>query len=388
MNKFVIGSIVAVVMLGGAAFWMYMPQSQTSGDTRTYFTYSALELSPIRDLSSDFSVQTSQVYAWDREVFRLVSKNKYLDTAASRIYAYLLTAQRDFANLSYAMHGSYQGTLAPVSKEVLCLFFQNDCASVNLPDDENQTAFQDAYSVALAKIVVAKVKARMSEEVRSNASFTVREGAEFWSMPQPWIGFETAAWKPWALASNSEFRAPDAPFDAERELAATVGALNAATDAQKKAVVFWAGGPGTKTPPGIWLDIADELLRADQKVSLAEALEVRAAVALAAADAVIGVFDSKYTYWRLRPFMLDPSIRTIMPTPNHPSYPAGHSTISTAAATVLMHYIPEKATEIAARAEEAGISRVWGGIHFPIDDTGGDDLGRSIGEKVLMRMGE
>ncbi|MGH2374189.1 MAG: phosphatase PAP2 family protein, partial [bacterium] len=108
--------------------------------------------------------------------------------------------------------------------------------------------------------------------------------------------------------------------------------------------------------------------------------------AMTIADAVIAVFDSKYTYWVKRPFMMDRSIRTVMPTPNHPSYPAGHSTLSAAAATILSHYFPEATDTWQALAREAGLSRVWGGIHFPMDNEQGLILGDRVAREAIRQL--
>jgi hypothetical protein len=52
-------------------------------------------------------------------------------------------------------------------------------------------------------------------------------------------------------------------------------------------------------------------------------------------DVVVACWDANYTYWTIRPFQLDPELRTVVQTPNHPSYPAAHACYSVAAATLL-----------------------------------------------------
>ena len=84
--------------------------------------------------------------------------------------------------------------------------------------------------------------------------------------------------------------------------------------------------------------------------------------------------------------MRDPSIHTIMPTPNHPSYPAGHSTLSATAATLLSFYFPENKKKWEELASVASDSRVWGGIHFPIDVKQGLILGHKVGEAVIAKV--
>jgi hypothetical protein len=83
---------------------------------------------------------------------------------------------------------------------------------------------------------------------------------------------------------------------------------------------------------------------------------------IAAIDAGIACWDGKYTYWAIRPFQLDPEVKTLFPTPNHPSYPAAHACLSTAEAAILGYLFPRDAEALAALAEEARESRVWAGI--------------------------
>ena len=65
------------------------------------------------------------------------------------------------------------------------------------------------------------------------------------------------------------------------------------------------------------------------------------------------------------------------------SYPSAHSCISTAAATVLGHLFPTDAERVQRIAEEAGESRIWGGIHFRSDVIAGTALGQAVGEAVI-----
>jgi hypothetical protein len=52
-------------------------------------------------------------------------------------------------------------------------------------------------------------------------------------------------------------------------------------------------------------------------------------------DAGIACWEAKYTYWAIRPFQLDPELKAVVPTPNHPSYPAAHACASIAVTRVL-----------------------------------------------------
>ena len=94
-------------------------------------------------------------------------------------------------------------------------------------------------------------------------------------------------------------------------------------------------------------------------------------------DATIGCWEAKYFFLMLRPTMADPTITTVYPLPNHPSYPSGHSCVSSSAATVLSAYFPAHAQTLDAEVIEAGLSRIYGGIHYRFDIVAGKTLGSS-----------
>jgi len=75
----------------------------------------------------------------------------------------------------------------------------------------------------------------------------------------------------------------------------------------------------------------------------------------------------------------------LIAVPNHPSYPSVHSTISSTVAVVLTELFPDNQEKWNELAEEAGMSRIWGGIHYPADHKKGMDLGEKIGQAILKR---
>jgi membrane-associated phospholipid phosphatase len=113
-----------------------------------------------------------------------------------------------------------------------------------------------------------------------------------------------------------------------------------------------------------------------------------AALNTAQADAFIACWDAKFAYWSLRPVtairqLVDPSWTSYITTPPFPSYVSGHSTTSAAAATVLSAVFPGNADELAAMAEEAAASRLYGGIHFRSDNEVGLEMGRRVGATAV-----
>ena len=153
-----------------------------------------------------------------------------------------------------------------------------------------------------------------------------------------------------------------------------------AGEKEKEKVLFWATMEGESD----WKTFAEKYM-ATSKVSLETRLAVREKLAIAISDALLTVFDSKYALLVKRPNKLDLKLKTKIPTPDHPSYPSAHSTISAAAATILCYYFPENRKKWWDLAHEAGMSRLWGGIHYPIDNETGLAQGEEVGKAVLFR---
>jgi membrane-associated phospholipid phosphatase len=121
----------------------------------------------------------------------------------------------------------------------------------------------------------------------------------------------------------------------------------------------------------------------ESSMRLEQILLLRSVLAMTLADTEIAAMDSKYTYWVKRPFMRDNTMLTFMPTPNHPSYPSEHAAIAGAGAAFLETFFPQQRERWVALSREAANSRIWSGIHFPMDAEQGLALGRAIAEKVL-----
>ena len=69
--------------------------------------------------------------------------------------------------------------------------------------------------------------------------------------------------------------------------------------------------------------------------------------------------------------------------PNFPAYVSGHSDFSGSAAEVLSYLFPDGAAYFNGQAQEAGMSRVYGGIHYPSDITAGLAQGKRVGDYTV-----
>ena len=136
-----------------------------------------------------------------------------------------------------------------------------------------------------------------------------------------------------------------------------------------------------KVPPngpftaGEWNRTADDLIRSHHRTE-AQAARILAFANAAAFDAQIDCFTTKYTWWVARPAQLNTRITPAFATPNHPSYPSGHSCISSAFGAMLSHAFPSERDALNALVKEAGLSRVYAGIHYGFDIEAGQGVGR------------
>jgi hypothetical protein len=214
----------------------------------------------------------------------------------------------------------------------------------------------------------------------------------------PWISQELpkrppllmnfGAVRPWTITPDSlplfDPAAPPSTGSAQMraELAEVKRTVSNLSSRQLAIAQKWNDGAGTYTPPGHWNDIATEHVR-DARMSEVRAARTYALLNMAMHDASVACWRVKYKHFNPRPTQLDPSIRTAIGLPNFPSYPSGHSTFSAAAAEVLGQLFPTHATEFAAMADEAGISRMYGGIHYRSDIEGGKAHGLRIGKHAM-----
>ena len=149
------------------------------------------------------------------------------------------------------------------------------------------------------------------------------------------------------------------------------------TNAQLAIAQKWNDGAGTYSPPGHWNDVALEYVR-DAQFSEVRAARVFALLNMAMHDAAVGCWEAKFHYFNPRPSQMDPGIKTQIGLPNFPAYTSGHSTFSASAASILSYLFPSGASGFAAMRDEAGISRLYGGIHYRSDI----DAGKAHGERI------
>jgi membrane-associated phospholipid phosphatase len=206
--------------------------------------------------------------------------------------------------------------------------------------------------------------------------------------PCKWVGSNpgnaaAANWKPLLLSSPGQFRpAPPPACDSPQVQAeaTTVRTFPRSFVTNYKAY-YWQSPEGLQTWSFRYLDkwmFEDGLDRNPPRAARAYAL-----LAAVFFDAFIASQDGKFAYWYLRPHQLDPGITPLFAVPNFPSYPSNHSTFSAARAEVLAYLFPEHASAARAIGKEAGDSRIWAGIHYPMDNLAGVQLGTSVAQVFI-----
>ncbi|MPR34337.1 phosphatase PAP2 family protein [Cytophagaceae bacterium SJW1-29] len=149
------------------------------------------------------------------------------------------------------------------------------------------------------------------------------------------------------------------------------------TAERRRIANFWQDGLGTYTPPGHWNRFARDFI-VKYKMNPLRSARTFAYMNMAIMDGGISCWDAKYYYHYPRPIQMIKGFKTIAGTPNFPSYTSGHSVFSAAAAEVLAYIFPQEASLVRGWAEEAAISRVYGGIHWTFDATVGTEQGRDV----------
>ncbi len=236
--------------------------------------------------------------------------------------------------------------------------------------------------------------------------------------------------KCWSMRSGSQFRAtefydPASPefadeFDTIRRLGAADSSIRTAD--QSEIALFWEDGPWGVTPPGHFIYIAMQVLQ-QQATTFNELARSFALIGYTQCDASIAAWDTKYFFDVIRPESAirqraekfrnpDPRVKrqshwkSYIPTPPFPAYTSGHSTFGAAGAEMIALLQDTDRVSITGRspdvviwpqlegvtrhwrslsdiAEENGMSRLYGGVHWELDHTQAMAAGRGIAKQAF-----
>jgi len=302
---------------------------------------------------------------------------------------------------------SEDAVLSAVSTDIMRLLFPAAVEEITLRAAQQREAAllsgrasssDIAAGLALGRAVAAVFTARAAADGMRNAVGTRAQWDAFAAQAAargeiPWTSLDTPSRPPmlpffgqvrgWAMTPSdivAERPGPPPSTSSEQmrqELAEVRTYSDGATREQVAIAHKWSDGAGTYTPPGHWNDIAAEYVR-DARMSEVRAARAFALINMSLQDAAVGCWEAKYFYFNPRPTTLDPNATTAIGVPNFPAYTSGHSTFSGAAAAVLGYLFPAGASQFNQMADEAGISRLYGSIHYRSDIDIGKDHGRRI----------
>lgn len=283
---------------------------------------------------------------------------------------------------------------------------------------------------ALGRAVADAVLARRRDDGATlSVHYTPSEAPGAWRRTTRNRPPELPQWprvRPFVLDRADALRPPGPPPLDSPEYAAALddvlrlgGAQSASRTAEQTLIArFWADFTHTSTPPGHWNEIARDAVRRSGGEHRPHAVaRLFMLLNAALADAGIAAFDAKFHFNFWRPVtaaaradedgnpatMANAGWTPLLATPSHPEYVSGHSTFSGAAAEILAAWfhtdaVAFEATSIdvpgvtrryrsfRACAEEIGMSRLYGGIHYRFSNADGLALGRGVAAAVLQRL--
>ncbi|NGQ91531.1 vanadium-dependent haloperoxidase [Rhodobacter sp. HX-7-19] len=286
--------------------------------------------------------------------------------------------------------------------------------------DPDTLARSQAYGAALAEAIIA-ASADDGGAVVENLGFpmTYTLGGE----PQDWVPTSLVqlqqapllpAWgqnRPFTLPDGEACPLPPPPAYSEdpgsefyKQAMEVYDTSRSLTDEQKIIARFWSDDPMlSPTPPGHWVSIIFEIAERDA-LPVEDRVNALVRLGMAVSDGFIVNWRDKYRYDLLRPVtyirrVIDPKWEPLLITPPFPEYPSGHSTQSGAVAQVLTATFgtpfpftdstheadglaPRDFPDFWTAAREAGISRLYGGIHFRAAIDLGLDQGACVGDHV------
>lgn len=366
-------------------------------------------LSMMTSLNGDFSKALGQNISSNNAI---VSWNQMMTTIGLQKWMPAPTLARDYALMHIAIYDALlQSTnnnntnnkksaevaiVAGAAAEVLAYLFPEYFASIAALEEQQLThiAGHDTSQIVdgrtigqnVGKEIIAYAETGNNSSDEESWNEKMPSGPGKWSGIYP-IGPSLGYEKTFILSSGAEFQpAPPYPFGSDEDLAdvqAVIDAAHSRTPEQIAIVHKWADLP----PTTIWNNMLNERIKS-YNLPILESARASAYLNAAMYDSSVSCWYTKYTYWTARPDqrISDPEFTTVIQTPSHPSYTAGHSTVSSTAAIILGELFPDEASYFLSQAQEASLSRLWAGVHFPQDNNNGFAVGQQIGEKYVSDM--
>jgi hypothetical protein len=337
---------------------------------------------------------------WNGVARELVAANRLNALQAIRAYAIVTVAQYNAAVAAEdgKARGDHLSVHAAISAaSVAALSYIHPAEAQPLETRLDQYLAQEGWpgehhanaasGEAIGRAIAAEVVARaQGDGFFAPWTGTIPAGPGKWFSATPPAGPTIGQAKTFFLTSGSQFRPAPPPAFGSAEFNAALAEVRQISDTrtqeQRDLAVFWNFPVGTYQPPGYWNELASTLA-VERRLDECETAHTMALMNMVAYDALVAAHEAKYFYWLIRPSQADPDIALPIGLPNFPSYPSNHAAVSAGMARVLADRFPSDRQRFDALADEAALSRVYGGIHYRFDGEVGLTLGRAVAAWAL-----
>lgn len=343
---------------------------------------------------------------WNRRTRTIIGRRGGSSPNAARTFALVSVAQYDAVIAAEdardrGLHPSEAGAAAAASAAVLAGLYPLEQSFIDgqlaadaeyfpsLPSERD--ADFDAGAAVGRTVAAAVLAYAATDGSKAPATVTRPIGPGYWHPDTPTGTPQDANWgavRPWLLTSGDQFRPTPPPDFGSPQFLTDLAEVRFFSDnrtPEELAIAqFWASGYGPGGPAGFFGTLADSMA-ADEHMDERQTARTLAVLHMAIMDASIGCYDGKYFYWYVRPYQADPLITTPVGRPSFPSYPSAHSCLSSAAAGVLEGFFPAAKDTLQAMVQQAGLARIYAGLHYRFDVVAGQTLGFSVADLALSR---
>ena len=415
------------VLTAGNEMQVKAPPAETSSQTQT-------ELAELRQLQKERSPSANtaiQYYnavpatqRWNDLAFALARADKQSTNSQARLAAILHTALHDAVIATWAAkyqfnrkppgqvardltsvvtvtgegagsepsYPSEHAAIAGTTVGVLTAFFPKQEATMKAMAAElgqtrllmgaNYRSDVDA-GLALGDAVAQTALARAATDGSGTKwTGTIPSGPGLWVGKDPLEPLQ-GTYKPWLMTRGDQFRPgppPDFGSPEFQEEMAVLKRINSSPTPSQRAIAL---NVAAKSFDRLWEPAYALVLR--ERLSVPREVRLLAPLAALQFDAYIAAHDVKYTYWRLRPNMADPTIVPLIGLPNHPAYVSNATIFSSAVAELVGHMFPRDKALWRYMGDEAGLSRIYAGIHYPSDERASNQMGKSLAALAIRR---
>lgn len=271
-----------------------------------YYDYTSETIEKLRTLQSDFTMTKESLQKWDAVLDELIKNHPTIEGGIYRIAAYLYTAQRDAAFLSFDAMKTFQGSLDPITIAIIRLFYPFFTPSFPIEADE--------YSYKLAQIVFQNFKLRFEQENTDIYKETKIVNIFAWTGQSLEYNKSTLNWTPWVISPIS-FESNPLSEIVEKEKIEEKALNRESTPLNKK---------------NNWLYIANNYFYSED-ISFDKVVFTRSLLALALYNAIITNTKLHYFY-DVKQLYIDKNLEI----------PSLESTLAYTAVSILTYYFPKE----------------------------------------------